>query len=128
DYNGFCPAPSNTQPFGWASPPFDRMTDYQTSGRTTRNYASLAAYQAATGQDTHSVLVTYDVFENVAIPETTNPGRIYTPDEFDFRIKAGSVAEDAGVFLPNITDDYAGAAPDLGAYEVGQVIPHYGPR
>jgi hypothetical protein len=32
------------------------------------------------------------------------------------------------VILPNITDGFAGQAPDLGALEVGQVPPHYGPR
>ena len=30
--------------------------------------------------------------------------------------------------LPNVTDGYAGTAPDLGAYEVGQELPTYGPR
>jgi hypothetical protein len=27
-----------------------------------------------------------------------------------------------------VTDGFAGAAPDLGAIEVGQAAPHYGPR
>ena len=35
---------------------------------------------------------------------------------------------DAGVRLPNVNDGYAGKAPDLGAYEVGEPVPHYGPR
>jgi hypothetical protein len=30
--------------------------------------------------------------------------------------------------LPNVTDGFAGAAPDLGAIEQGQAAPHYGPR
>jgi hypothetical protein len=29
---------------------------------------------------------------------------------------------------PNLTDGFAGAAPDLGAIELGQATPHYGPR
>ena len=37
-------------------------------------------------------------------------------------------AVDAGIPLPNINDDYLGAAPDLGAYEVGAALPRYGPR
>ena len=34
----------------------------------------------------------------------------------------------AGCVLPDITDNYSGKAPDLGALEAGQSIPHYGPR
>jgi len=34
----------------------------------------------------------------------------------------------SGVELPNITDAFAGRAPDLGALEVGQQMPVYGPR
>ncbi len=46
----------------------------------------------------------------------------------DLRLKPGSRAIDAGVALPNINDGHQGAAPDLGAYELGQRLPHYGPR
>ena len=35
---------------------------------------------------------------------------------------------DKGTFVPNVTDDFTGAAPDLGALEVGRPLPHYGPR
>jgi len=30
--------------------------------------------------------------------------------------------------IPNVTDGYSGNAPDLGALESGQPMPHYGPR
>ena len=46
----------------------------------------------------------------------------------DLRLKAGSKAIDAGAVLPNINDGYQGKAPDLGAYELGGKLPHYGPR
>jgi len=39
-----------------------------------------------------------------------------------------SSAIDNGVFIPNVTDDFTGRAPDLGAYEYGQAMPKYGPR
>lgn len=39
----------------------------------------------------------------------------------DFRLQTGSPAIDAGVTIPDITDGYAGAEPDLGAYEFGRV-------
>jgi regulation of enolase protein 1 (concanavalin A-like superfamily) len=37
-------------------------------------------------------------------------------------------AVDAGAVVPNLTDGYLGAAPDLGAHEVGAAVPVYGPR
>ena len=46
----------------------------------------------------------------------------------DFRLRAGSKAIDAGMILPNVNDGYRGRLPDLGAYEFGEAIPHYGPR
>ncbi len=46
----------------------------------------------------------------------------------DLRLKAGSDALDAGEVLAGINDGYAGKAPDLGAYEFGADLPHYGPR
>ena len=43
-------------------------------------------------------------------------------------LTAGCAAVDAGVILPNINDGFVGTAPDLGAYELGQPLPTYGPR
>jgi hypothetical protein len=53
---------------------------------------------------------------------------LYRPDEVDLRIKSDGLVADAGCRLPGINDGYLGEAPDLGAYEVGQPLPHYGPR
>jgi hypothetical protein len=52
----------------------------------------------------------------------------YEAVDLNFRLKAGGKAVDAGVRLPNVNDGFAGRAPDLGAYEVGQPAPVYGPR
>jgi len=46
----------------------------------------------------------------------------------DLRPKPGFKGEDAALHIPNVNDDYTGKAPDCGAYEVGQELPHYGPR
>jgi hypothetical protein len=46
----------------------------------------------------------------------------------DFSLRAGSAAVDHGAVIPNVTDGYTGAAPDLGALEAGKPAPHYGPR
>jgi len=52
----------------------------------------------------------------------------YSPKENDLRLGPHSSAVDAGVGLPNVNDAFVGDAPDLGAYEAGQTLPHYGPR
>jgi len=41
------------------------------------------------------------------------------PDSRDFRPRPGSVLIDAAVKIPGINDNYAGRAPDIGAYEYG---------
>ena len=48
--------------------------------------------------------------------------------DLNFRLRPGGKAIDAGVPLPTINDDFTGKAPDLGALELGQPEPHYGPR
>ena len=50
------------------------------------------------------------------------------PNTVDFRPAARSTAIDAGQPLPGFNDGFRGRAPDLGAYELGEPLPHYGPR
>jgi hypothetical protein len=127
DYNGFRPNPGATDAFEWDSPPFASAFDY-THPLEVRRFTTLSDFSGATGLDKHSVLLDFDTFVNVAIPDKADPQRLYDPESLDFRLKASSAAVDAGVELPTITDDFTGKAPDLGAYELGKPIPHYGPR
>jgi hypothetical protein len=53
---------------------------------------------------------------------------LYEPGDFDFRLRRGAAAVDSGMVLPNVTDGFAGRAPDLGALENGAPVPVYGPR
>ncbi len=46
----------------------------------------------------------------------------------DLRPAGRSTAIDAGQPLPGFNDGFRGRAPDLGAYELGETLPHYGPR
>jgi hypothetical protein len=46
----------------------------------------------------------------------------------DLQLAPTSEAVDAGQVIPGFNDGFLGKAPDLGAYEVGAPIPHYGPR
>ena len=128
DYNGFRPNPNAENAFEWDSPPFEVDADYQASSLVTRHFKSLAEYQRATKQEPHSILVDYDIFVHAAIPDKSDPQHLYNPEDFDFRLKPGSAAVDAGILLPTINDDFTGKAPDLGAYEIDRPLPHYGPR
>ena len=88
----------------------------------------LKAYAAATGQDRNSILVDYSDFVRARPPDPKDPQRFHRPDEYDFTLRQGSKAVDAGVVLPNVNDGFTGRAPDLGAYERGRPLPVYGPR
>jgi hypothetical protein len=46
----------------------------------------------------------------------------------DLRLQQGNNAVDFGVLIPGLNDDFQGNAPDIGAYELGGNLPHYGPR
>jgi hypothetical protein len=127
DYNGFRLNPGSDAAFEWDSPPAGVAADF-THPLQVHKFKTLAAYAAGTGEDRHSVAVDFDTFVNVAIPDKSDPQRLYEPEDFDFRLRPGSAAVDAGVELPTITDGFAGNAPDLGAYELGRPIPQYGPR
>ncbi len=73
----------------------------------------------------HGVLVDMSVFEGgIAFPDPPVPER----KPVVLRLKAGSVAVDAGVAIPGVNDGFGGNAPDLGAIELGEAPPHYGPR
>jgi len=145
DYNGFRPNPGAAYSFQWNSPPWNIPADYSgmlvtSPGRggaganstlTARRFATLAEYSRETHQDQHSVTVDYDIFVNVPrldAQDIKNVQKLYKAEDFDFRLKAGSAAIDKGVNLPNVTDAFTGLAPDLGALELGQTPPHYGPR
>jgi len=62
--------------------------------------------------------------------DLTNITNLYdlTTSALDFRLRHGSAAVDRGTIIPNVTDGFTGAAPDLGALEIGAAIPQYGPR
>ncbi|MBY0380345.1 MAG: hypothetical protein K2W78_00265 [Xanthobacteraceae bacterium] len=127
DYNGWRLNPEAPYAFGWTSPEFGGPAVYKAASLTKRHYATLAEYQHGTNQDRHSVMVDYDIFQNVSAPDPNDPQRLYAPENFDFGLKANSSAVDKGDVLPNINDHFTGNAPDLGALEFGKPVPHYGP-
>jgi hypothetical protein len=151
DYNGFRPNPGAAYAFGWFIVELDaagrgRGGDPEGGGGAGRGrgaarestggalqkgqYRTLADYTDATGQDRHSVLLDYNVFVSVPKldrdPKTVQ--RLYNLKDLDFRLRPDAAAVDRGVVIPNVTDGFVGVAPDLGALELGQPLPTYGPR
>jgi hypothetical protein len=148
DYNGFRPNEGADFSFEWSSPAFSERANFpgaagtsavpspvstqqqaqlEAAARERRRFKSLTEYSAATSQDKHSILIDYDAFVKVS-PPGPDPSTLYKPADFDFRLRPGASAIDAGVRLPGINDDFVGRAPDLGALESGATVPHYGPR
>lgn len=74
--------------------------------------------------ETHGVRVDLSAFDGVAFPSPPVPER----PAADLRPRAGAPVVDAALRLPNINDGFRGDGPDIGAYEAGQPLPHYGPR
>jgi hypothetical protein len=142
DYNGFRPNEGAEFSFEWMSPPFGIVSAYaakpglspqerirqEAGSKEDRKFMTLREFSEATGQDRHSILVDYDVFQKVTPPDANDPRILYKASDFDFQLRPASAAVDAGVRLPNVNDGFTGKAPDLGAYEVGQALPHYGAR
>lgn len=137
DYNGFRPNPESKEAFAWNSPPFEKARDFFPARRVDpkasialaqRVFPTLQSYVQATGQDRHSRVVDYGIFMNAPMPNFSDPTRVIAIDSVDLRLREGAAAIDAGTVLPNITDGFRRSAPDLGAYEFGAPLPHYGPR
>jgi hypothetical protein len=107
------------------------LVDYETAPAAARVFGTLAELASATGQETHGIEVDYDIFEALrppTPPDSSKPGTPYEAVDLSFRLRRDGRAVDAGIFVPNVNDSFTGRAPDLGAYEVDQPPPIYGPR
>jgi hypothetical protein len=127
DYNGFRPNRNVRQQYNWLAPAPGK-TAYEPTDSERRSFATLAEFQKATAQETHGIEVNYDIFENLSPPDPARRHHVYHSMDLNFQLKANSKAIDAGVVLPTLNDDFTGKAPDLGALELDQKEPHYGPR
>jgi hypothetical protein len=127
---------SGTKAVDWLGPIDDGLFDYDgyfPDGVYRFNvppgglvsYASFAAMQAGGLFESHGVFLTQPVFaSSLSAPSSYT---VTLPAQ-DVTLDGSSNAVDAGVVLPNVTDGYTGAAPDLGAFERGCPLPIYGPR
>ncbi|NLX98125.1 MAG: hypothetical protein GXY83_18345 [Rhodopirellula sp.] len=104
--------------FDWGSSPEAFRWN---SGR--QRFKDLPSFAEAVGIERHGIRVRKEDFANWSVPaELARVNPQHLP------LKAGSEAVDAGVVVPSISDQFSGKAPDLGAYEFGGEVPHYGPR
>lgn len=88
-------------------------------------YTDLSTFSAATGLETHAIRIRReDCFAQLDIPEAP-PAAI--PLQY-ITLKNDCNAVDAGIILPGINDHFLGNGPDLGAFELGADLPHYGIR
>ena len=104
-----------SEPWRRAGLPMERWPTAGARWGPRPGYATFADYVKATRQDQSSITLDYDIFMNVPKldrdPKTVQ--RLYDFKDLDFRLKPGSAAIDRGVVIANITDGFAGKAPDL---------------
>ncbi len=104
DYNGFRPNEGAEFSFEWMSPPFGTLSNYAAktalspqerikaeAGRKKTGVQDAAEFSEATGQDRHSVIVDYDVFQKVTPPDPTIRASCISP-----RISISSFARIGG--------------------------------
>jgi hypothetical protein len=131
DFNGYRPNRGAEFNYAWVGPRQGMQVDYDRPQNEAQRFKTLAELAAATGQETHGIEVDYDIFERLrppSAPDSSRPGTPYDAADLSFTLRPNSKAVDAGVRLPNVNDRFAGKAPDLGAYELGETAPVYGPR
>jgi hypothetical protein len=131
DFNGYRPNRGAEFNYSWVGPRQGMQVDYDRPQNEVQRFKTLAELAAATGQEAHGIEIDYDVFERLlppSPPDSSKPGTPYDAGDLNFTLRPKSKAVDAGVRLPNVNDRFTGNAPDLGAYELGETVPVYGPR
>lgn len=111
DYNGFAGGPFRL---------FAKWNDVR--------YATLDDVQKSGALEAHGVWAEAGACFASGVGAPSELARQFEVAVNDLRLAQNSGAVDKGAALPNINDGFAGAAPDLGAYEYGSQLDHYGPR
>lgn len=118
DYNGYDWGEDTNN---WKTPVFR----YDGAATVQEGYCvDLESFRRLLGVEQHGLrVVKEDIFQTWNVPADigfTGPMML--------TLRQDGKAIDAGSPLPNICEDFTGQAPDLGAFEYGQPLPHYGPR
>jgi hypothetical protein len=114
DFDGW----GTTREIGGASAPFFKWDDVR--------YDRLPDLQAI-GVEVHGVEARFDDLENPVLPPAFDQPA--EPGSRDLRLVSGAPETNAGEPLSNLNDPFlVNGLPDMGAFELGQPLPHYGPR
>lgn len=127
DYNGYRPNKDVKEQYRYFKPKSGANV-YEPPRDAWQSFATLKEFQAATGQETHSLEVDFDIFQKLAPPDPAKRYAVYHAMDLNFQLNPQGKAVDAGQRIPGVNDDFAGRAPDLGALESGRPPLHYGPR
>jgi len=126
---------SSGQGLAVALPGFNRTCEFDYNGVGTcgtpfggliadKTFTDIQGLRRLTGGK-HSVQVDMGVFASgVGFPDPMFPERAPA----DLRLAPHSAAVDAAEVIPGVNGGFTGSAPDIGAYELGQPLPQYGPR
>jgi hypothetical protein len=100
--------------------------DYDAVGVTGTPYIAKIGNQNFNEAEPHGVeqITMEETFPGIQFPYNPFPRRPVP----DLRPSSKSKVKDAAVRISNINDHFSGNAPDCGAYEAGELLPHYGPR
>jgi hypothetical protein len=127
DYNGYRPNKGVKDQYTFLGPKKGQRL-YEPAIDNWQTFATLSDFRAATGQETHSLEVDFDIFEKLTPPDPAQRHAVYHAMDLSFALKPASKAVDAGVLVPTVNEGFKGSAPDLGALEVDAPAPRYGPR
>ncbi|MEN8261587.1 MAG: hypothetical protein ABFS02_13630 [Pseudomonadota bacterium] len=96
--------------FKWDNVRYDRLPDLQ-----------------AIGVETHGVEAAFSDLINATLPPAWDQPAV--PGSRDLRLVGGTPEVNSGTPLPNLNDGFALIGPpDMGAFELGSSLAHYGPR
>jgi hypothetical protein len=120
------PTPYSTLDYnGYRRNSTERFLKWIDADRKVGRYQSLQELNRSTGLEKYGIEVDYDIFVKAQAPKEA---KTYRPTDYDLRLTRNAKCIDAGVALPQVTDNFHGNAPDLGCYEFGQIPTLYGPR
>jgi hypothetical protein len=107
---------------GFAGGPFELLLRWNGT-----RYASLDEVKRRAPVLRHAALLDASSLFAISVLPPQDSARTYS-GPLDLRLSPRSRAVDAGQALPGLNNGYRGSRPDLGAYELGDELPHYGPR
>jgi len=108
---------------GFAGGSFERFGKWHGEG-----YETFEEFRRGSGMEGHGVWLGRESVFASGAGAPSDLREQFGIEVNDLRPRAGTPAIDSGAVLANVNDGYRGEAPDLGAYECGDELPHYGPR